>query len=77
MHYESQAFSLNGRHTIEALQPNVTIGQRYNMSTTDILEVRMFYNCSARGVTLPLMPTTTTGLISSLNIKIYSQRIFY
>jgi len=63
MHYESEAFTLNGRPTIEPLQANVTIGQRYNMSTIDILEVRSFYNCSSNGVTFPSMPTTTTGLV--------------
>ncbi len=61
MHYERDAFSSNGRPTIEPLQPNVEIGQRYNMSTTDIEEVRIFYNCSSSGGTLPPIPTTTTG----------------
>ncbi len=63
MHYEPDAFSSNGRRTIEPLQANVIIGQRYNMSTIDILEVRSFYNCSSNGVTFPPMPTTTTGLV--------------
>ncbi len=63
MHYEPDAFSLNGLPTIESLQPNVTFGQRYNMSTIDIQEVQSFYNCSSNGVTFPPMPTTTTGLI--------------
>ncbi len=61
MHYEPDAFSSNGLPTIEPLQPNVEIGQRYNMSTTDIEEVRIFYNCSSSGGTLPPIPTTTTG----------------
>ncbi len=61
MHYEKDAFSSNGLPTIVPTQPNVTIGQRYNMSTTDILEVRLLYNCLSTGVTLPPIPTTTTG----------------
>ena len=61
MHYPRNSFSVNNRSTIEPLQPNVTIGQRYNMSTIDIQEVRLFYNCSANGVTFPPIPTTTTG----------------
>ncbi len=61
MHYERDAFSSNGRPTIEPLQPNIEIGQLYNMSTTDIEEVRIFYKCSSSGGTLPPIPTTTTG----------------
>ncbi len=68
MHYEPDAFSSNGLPTIEALQPNVTFGQRDNMSTIDIEEVRLFYNCSSRGVTFPPMPTTTTGLLKGENV---------
>jgi len=61
MHYEPDAFSSNGLPTIESLQPNVTFGQRYNISTIDILEVQLFYNCSSNGLTFPPIPTTTTG----------------
>jgi hypothetical protein len=61
MHYEKDAFSMNGLPTIEPLQSSISIGQRYNMSTTDIKEVRLFYNCLPSGVTLPPVPTTTTG----------------
>lgn len=61
MHYETYAFSVNGLPTIEPLTPGIPIGQRVNLSAIDILEVRLFYNCSANGVTLPPMPTTTTG----------------
>ena len=60
MHYERNAFSQNGLPTIEPLQVNVTIGQRDNMSSTDIQEVRLLYNCSATGVTLPEINATTT-----------------
>ena len=61
MHYETNAFSRNGLPTIEPLQSNIQIGQRYNMSTTDIQEVRIFYKCSSSGSTLPPFPITTTG----------------
>ncbi len=61
MHYEPAAFSSNDLPTIESLQPNVTFGQRYNISTIDILEVQLFYNCSSNGLTFPPIPTTTTG----------------
>jgi hypothetical protein len=64
MHYEEYAFSSNGLPTIEPLQPGVSIGQRNGMSTIDIQEIRLFYNCSSNGTTLPTIPTTTTGLIN-------------
>ncbi|CAF3629808.1 unnamed protein product [Rotaria sp. Silwood2] len=70
MHYEPDAFSFNGRPTIESLQPNVTFGQRFNMSAIDILEVRLFYNCSSSGVTFSPMPTTTTGCIEFLVLDV-------
>ena len=57
MHYGTYAFSVNGFPTIEPLQ-NVTIGQS-NISATDILEVRVFYNCSASGTPLPSIPAIT------------------
>ena len=62
MHYEPEAFSSNGLPTIEPLQAGAKIGQRRNMSTIDIEEVRILYNCSASGQTLPPISTTTTGL---------------
>ena len=65
MHYEPSAFSINGLPTIEPLQSGVIIGQRYNMSLIEIQEVRIFYNCSAGGVTLPTVPTTTSGTVQS------------
>lgn len=50
MHYGQYYFSSNDYPTIEPLQSNVTIGQRYNMSTIDIEEVRLFYSCSSAGI---------------------------
>ena len=57
MHYEKTAFSSNLLPTIEPLQPNVKIGQRYKLSSIDIQEIRLFYGCTGTGPTLP--PTTT------------------
>lgn len=62
MHYETTAFSINGLPSIEPLQPNVKIGQRYYISAIDTQEIRQFYNCSANGPTLP--PTTTAATTS-------------
>ncbi|CAF1264609.1 unnamed protein product [Adineta ricciae] len=63
VHYEIYALSINGLPTIEPLQPNVKIGQRYKLSDIDIQEMRQFYNCSANGATLP--PTTTAATTTS------------
>lgn len=60
MHYEKTAFSSNSLPTIEPLQSNIKIGQRYKLSTIDIQEIRLFYNCSTIGTTLPPPTTPTT-----------------
>lgn len=62
MHYETTAFSINGLPSIEPLQPNIKIGQRYYISAIDTQEIRQFYNCSGSGSTLP--PTTTVATTS-------------
>ncbi|CAF1409433.1 unnamed protein product [Adineta ricciae] len=72
MHYERDAFSWNRLPTIEPLQANVTIGQRDNMSSTDIHEVQLLYNCSAIGVTLPEITTTTPQSQYSVNTTVLS-----
>jgi hypothetical protein len=59
MHYDKYAFSKN-LPTIEALEPNVTIGQRVWMSPIDIEEVRLAYNCRSTGIIPPIDATTTT-----------------
>jgi hypothetical protein len=61
MHYETTAFSVNGRSTIEPIQLGATIGQRGNMSAIDILEVQLFYQCSGNGVTVTTYAPVTTG----------------
>ena len=60
MHYQRTAFSANGSATIEPLQPNVKIGQRYILSPVDVTAVQKFYNCSTVGTTLPTPTPTTT-----------------
>lgn len=57
MQYQKYAFTSNSLPTIEPLQANIKIGQRYKLSTIDIQEIRLFYGCTATGSTLP--PTTT------------------
>ena len=61
MHYSSTSFSVNGNPTITPRQANAVIGQRFNMSTTDIEEVRLFYRCPTVGEALPNLTTTVAG----------------
>ena len=72
MHYGKYFFTQNGLPTIEPLQANVTIGQRQNLSSIDILEVRLIYNCSALGVTLPPITNDTTS--ESTTHSVFSQK---
>ena len=67
MHYFSTAFSRNGLPTIEALQSGVTIGQQLNLSTSDVQAVRILYNCTTNGATLPPTTTPNTGNLSSVS----------
>ncbi|XP_029720897.2 seminal metalloprotease 1 [Aedes albopictus] len=46
MHYSATAFSINGQKTIVALQDtDQVMGQRVEMSETDILKINRMYNC--------------------------------
>ncbi len=49
MHYEWNAFSTNGKATIEALQPGVELLPAYKkekLSDIDIAEIRAAYKCT-------------------------------
>ncbi|XP_058450595.1 low choriolytic enzyme-like [Malaya genurostris] len=43
MHYSAKAFSKNQEPTMEALQPNVTLGQRKGLSDKDIAKLQHMY----------------------------------
>lgn len=43
MHYGAKAFSKNNESTIEALQPNVTLGQRKGLSEKDVIKLEQMY----------------------------------
>lgn len=45
MHYSAYSFSANSLPTITTKQTGATIGQREQLSATDIEEVRRYYQC--------------------------------
>jgi hypothetical protein len=48
MHYRNDAFSINGRVTILALDPTINLslmGRRTDLSPSDIKMIKLFYNC--------------------------------
>ena len=48
MHYGEYAFSANGKKTIVAIQnPTATIGQRQHLSSNDISELNILYDCQS------------------------------
>ena len=52
MHYRSNAFSVNGSFTILPLDPTVDVnlmGQRKNLSESDIKMIKLFYKCCSDG----------------------------
>ncbi|KAI6175941.1 Zinc metalloproteinase nas-8 [Aphelenchoides bicaudatus] len=50
MHYDSLAFSKNGRETLVAKQPQMTqvIGSALDFSPTDLIKIRQMYYCPAQ-----------------------------
>ncbi len=48
MHYSPDSFTKNGLPTIVALQPNVTLGQRFDLSEIDIAEIQRYYGCTGK-----------------------------
>ncbi|KAL9988016.1 hypothetical protein ACROYT_G002411 [Oculina patagonica] len=49
MHYDSRAFSRNGRPTIVPKQQGVTLGNRRYLSKIDIQQMNLLYKCSGGG----------------------------
>lgn len=60
MHYESRAFSRNGRPTIVAKKSGVTLGNRNHLSKIDILQMNLLYKCSGGGGGPNPSPPTAT-----------------
>ena len=47
MHYETDAFSMNGQPTMVPRQAGANFGQATELSPIDITEVRHYYSCGA------------------------------
>jgi len=72
LHYGKNDFSKNGLPTIEPIQSNIKIGQRYNLSNGDIEVIRRFYTCSSTGPTLPLFTVPIEPGKKSLHVCIHT-----
>jgi hypothetical protein len=46
MHYETTAFSTNGKPTMVPRRAGAVIGEAEELSRTDIAEIRHYYGCS-------------------------------
>jgi hypothetical protein len=47
MHYDTTAFTMNGKPTMVPRQAGAIIGKATVLSATDIAEVRHYYSCAA------------------------------
>jgi len=47
MHYETTAFTSNGKATMVPRQSGAVIGEAKQLSSIDIAEVRHYYSCDA------------------------------
>ncbi|XP_068718113.1 high choriolytic enzyme 2-like [Montipora capricornis] len=70
MHYSSRAFSKNGRPTIVAKKPGVTLGQRQGLSVNDAKEANLLYQ---QQCPTPTPPTTTVNPVCSTNYATLSE----
>ncbi|UJR19040.1 hypothetical protein I4U23_022171 [Adineta vaga] len=75
MHYGKYDFSKNSLATIEPLQPNIKIGQRYNLTSGDIQLVRRYYNCSSTGLTLPPFTAPIEPAFAYMTTSTYSSEL--
>ena len=61
MHYSNTAFSKNGRETIQPVRvrirangtntttvPDISFGQRYGFSDTDVIQINALYRCQSK-----------------------------
>jgi len=62
MHYDSTAFSRNGRPTILPRKQGVKLGNRERLSTIDIQQMNLLYRCSGGGGGGPKPPPPTDCL---------------
>ncbi|CAF0960666.1 unnamed protein product [Adineta steineri] len=75
MHYGRYDYSKNNLSTMEPIQSNIKIGQRYNLSNGDIQLIRRYYNCSSNGPTLPPFTVPIKPAFGYLTTSTYSSEL--
>ncbi len=65
MHYQSKAFSRNGRATIVAKTKGEVLGQRDGFSPMDLQKLNKLYECDGNESEMTGLTTTTTGTSSN------------
>jgi hypothetical protein len=60
MHYPVNAFSLNGKPTIETIPPGIPVGQRAGLDVSDIAAVRKMYGKTTAEVAISSVPVGLT-----------------
>ena len=68
MHYPRNAFSSNGRDTIQPRQAGVSIGNRNDFSNIDVFKINTYYECGKLGEVL-LMDDTKAYRQSGLDFR--------
>ncbi|CAF0870249.1 unnamed protein product [Adineta steineri] len=82
MHYGTYDGSKDHLPTIEPIQSNIKIGQRYTLSNGDIQLIRRYYNCSSNGPTLPpftvpIEPAFENATTSTYSSELTNQDLMY
>ena len=76
MHYESTAFTKNGKPTIQSLKSYKKLGQRDGLSQLDIQKLNKLYSCGDK-ITKPPTEVKCVDVYTNGNIKLLIMKYFY